>query len=146
MASLFTELLARMGPKELANRLNITRRTAAQLAAAPLSRFPGVTAKAQTLTRSIKANILTRAGASKIEAARHTRMSFASVTNVRDRITNVVDSIVSKRIEYKASRLNMSIEQYRSYYFEDIRDKENAVRQGMRLAERRLEDIEQDSP
>lgn len=145
MATLFTDLLARLGPTGLASRLNITQRTARQLRFAPLSRFPRVTARARVLTGEVKTNILTRAGASQTEAARHVRKGFKSVEGIRDRLAAVVDTITANRLEFKAARSGFSTEDYISAFPDEFGDIQSSVREGLRRADKRLGDIEQDS-
>ena len=145
MALLFTDLLSRLGPAQLARRLNITQRTARSLRFAPLSRFPRVTANARVLTGEVKRNVLTRAGASILEANRHTSKSFTAVNNIRDRFSALVDNIAATRIEFRASQLNMSTEQWLSAFPEEFSELQSSIRAGTRQADRRIRDMERDS-
>ncbi len=145
MASLFTDLLSRLGPGELARRLNITQRTARSLRFAPLSRFPRVTANARIVTRNIKVSILNVAGMSKTEAARHVTKSFAGVESIKERLGNMVETITRNSIEFKADRLGMTPGEYLATFPDEIDDVRSAVRGGIRISDKRIEDMEQDS-
>lgn len=145
MASLFTALLSRLGPKELANRLNITERTARSLRFAPLSRFPRVTANARGLTASIKRNTLTRQGASKTEAARHISKSFAAVSSVSTRMINYVNTVTLNSIEFRASRVGMTPLEWANRNPDKFFEITEGVREQMRRSDKRFPDMERDS-
>lgn len=142
MAELFTNLLNRMGPGELARRLNITRRTASLLRVTPLSRFPNVTANARRLTRSIKTNILTRKGFSVIEARKHVTKSFEVVTILGGRMGDVIDTIAANNFEFRADRAGMSVEDWISAHPEEYEDMVRGIRAGVRLSGKGIRVIE----
>ncbi len=145
MATLFTDLLARLGPSQLASRLNITQRTARNLRFAPLSRFPRVTANARTLTKNIKTSILNVAGMSRTEALRHVGGSFAQVESVKQRLTAMVDTIARNSIEFKADRIGMSTGEFLSSFPDEVDDLRSSIRGGIRVSDKRLGNMEQDS-
>lgn len=146
MAKLFTDLLDRLGPAETARRLNITQRTARALRIAPLSRFPRVAVRAESVTARIKRSILDVAGMSPTEAARHTRKSFGQVEGIRKRVTSLVETLARNALEVRAKRVGLEVDQFISAFPDEFEDKKSSIRGGMRQSDRRFELMERDSP
>ena len=142
MAALFENLLNRLGPAELARRLNITRRTASLLRVTPLSRFPRITANARGLTRRIKTNIMTRQGFSVIEARQHVTQSFEAVTALGFRMENAISTIAQNNFEFRASRQGMSSADWISAFPEEFEAMKAQIRAGVREAGTNIRDME----